>query len=170
MVKRIKLGGVVTLVATLLMLNACNYSFTGASISPDIKTISIQYFPSYASLSPPTLSQTFTEALKDLFIRQTSLTLVTRNGDLQFEGQITGYSTAPVAIQANDNAASNRLTISVDVRFVNTQDPTQNFETTFTRFEDYQSNQDLNAVEDQLIQSINEQLVQDIFNKSVSNW
>jgi outer membrane lipopolysaccharide assembly protein LptE/RlpB len=151
-------------------LQSCNYSFTGASISPDVKTISIQYFPNYASLGPPYLSQSFTESLKDLFIRQTSLTLVAKNGDLQFEGQISGYATAPVAIQADDRAASNRLTMTVQVRFVNTKDETQNFETSFSRFEDYNSSQDLAQVEEELIRKINDQLVQDIFNKSVSNW
>lgn len=154
----------------LAATTSCNYSFTGASISESIKTISIQYFPNYAPLGPPTLSQTFTEALKDVFIRQTSLTLVTKNGDLQFEGQISNYYTAPVAIQANDQAASNRLTITVDVKFVNTQDPKQNFESSFTKFADYSVTQNLAVVESELIQTINEQLVQEIFNRSVSNW
>ena len=161
------LGLVLLLVFTY---SSCNYSFTGASISPDIKTISIQYFPNYASLAPPTLSQSFTEALKDLFIRQTSLTLVSKNGDLQFEGQISDYNTAPVGIQANDQAVNNRLTIKVDVRFVNTKDETQNFETSFSAFDDYNSNEDLATKEEELISNINERLAQDIFNRSVSNW
>ena len=154
----------------VVILMSCNYSFSGASISPDIKTISIKNFPNYSSLGPPTLSQSFTEALKDLFIRQTSLSLVTRNGDLQFEGQISNYVAAPIAIQANDQAADNRLTITIDVKFVNTQDATQNFESSFSRFADYSANENLSAKEDELIREINEQLVQDIFNRSVSNW
>ena len=154
----------------MLFMHSCNYSFTGHSISPEIQTISIQYFPNFASFGPPTLSQTFTEAMKDLFIRQTNLSLVSKNGDLQFEGQISNYASAPVAIQANDRAASNRLTITVDVKFINTKDATQDFEASFSRFADYDSNRDLASVENELIEEINEQLVQDIFNRSVSNW
>lgn len=160
----------IALVIAATSFPGCNYSFTGASISPDIKTISIQYFPNYASLGPATLSQSSTEALKDLFIRQTSLSLISKNGDLQFEGQITNYNTAPVGIQSNDRAAANRLTITVEVRFTNTKDATQNFETSFSAFEDYDSNQDLTSVEQDLIEAINERLAQDIFNRSVSNW
>ena len=154
----------------IFFLFSCGYSFTGASISPETKTISINYFQNYAAMGPATLSQSFTEALKDVFVRQTSLTLVNKNGDLHFEGQISDYRTAPIAIQSNDIAASNRLTITVDVKFVNTNDELQSFETSFSRFEDYNSDQDLASVEEDLIVKINEQLVQDIFNKSVSNW
>jgi outer membrane lipopolysaccharide assembly protein LptE/RlpB len=170
MKSRLKSNRLLFACALFATISSCNYSFTGASISPDVKTLSIQYFPNYSSLGPPYLSQSFTEALKDLFIRQTSLTLVSKNGDLQFEGQISGYSTTPAAIQSDDRAASNRLSITVQVRFVNTKDETQNFETSFSRFEDYSSSQDLATVEEELIGKINEQLVQDIFNKSVSNW
>ena len=97
----------------------CSYSFTGASIAPEVKTFSVDYFPNFTQLGPPLLSQLFTEKLKDLFLAQTSLKLVERNGDLRFEGKITNYRTAPVAIQANDKAASNRLTITVLVKFIN---------------------------------------------------
>lgn len=158
---------------SLLMLSGCkvNYSFTGASIAPDVKTVSVQYFKNNASLAPPTLSQTFTEALKDIFIAQTSLGVVPRDGDLSFEGEITQYMTMPVAIQANsDQAALNRLTITVAVRFKNAKDEKQKFETSFSRYADYASSQNLNAVQNQLIEEINQQLVQDIFNKAVINW
>jgi hypothetical protein len=155
-----------------LIFNACkvNYSFTGASISPDIKTISIQYFPSNAPLAPATLGQKFTETLRDVFTSQTNLTFVNKGGDLNFQGSITGYSTAPMAIQGNQTAALTRLTITVDVKFTNTKNETQNFEQSFTRYADYESTRTLQQVEDQLIKDINSQLVQDIFNKSVSNW
>jgi hypothetical protein len=147
-----------------------NYSFTGASIPPDVKTVSVQYFPNNASVVQPTLSQSFTEALRDIFTSQTNLSLINKGGDLNFEGSITGYNVVPVAIQSNDAAALNRLTITVSVKFTNKKNEKQNFESSFSRFADFNSSQNLSAVEDQLIKDINNQLTQDIFNKSVTNW
>ncbi|TAL58048.1 MAG: hypothetical protein EPN85_12540 [Bacteroidetes bacterium] len=156
----------------ILLLQGCkvHFSFSGASVSPDVKTVSIQYFKNNASLAPPTLSQTLTEAIKDIFTSQTNLGIVSRDGDLSFEGEITNYMTAPVALQANDQAALNRLTITVNVRFTNIKDEKQKFETSFSRYADYSSTQNLNAVQAQLIEDINQQLVQDIFNKAMINW
>ena len=147
-----------------------HYSFSGASIPPEAKTVSVQYFQNQASLAPPTLSQTFTEALRDKLSSQTRLTLVNKAGDLSFEGNVIGYSTAPTAIQSTDQAALNRLTISVNVKYVCTFDEKKNFETSFSRFADYSSTQSLTSVEDQLIRDINEQLVQDILNRALNNW
>lgn len=147
-----------------------NYSFSGASISPEVKTFQVKFFSKTASLGPASLSQTFTEKLKDKFISQTSLALADRNADLTFEGSITGYTIAPIAIQANEIAAQNRLTISVMVKFTNLKDEKQNFESTFSRYVDYDSKENLAAIEDGLIQEINGQLVDDIFNKAVINW
>ena len=147
-----------------------NYSFTGGNIDPKIKTISIQYFQNNASIVQPTLSQAFTEALRDKFSSQTKLVLVNKGGDMKIEGSITGYSTQPVAIQGNETAALNRLTVTISVKFVNTIDETQNFEQNFSRYSDYQSSLSLSAVEESLIKDINEALVEDVFNKSVVNW
>lgn len=163
--------GYIYLVAVILTLTSCGiYSFTGASISPDVKTVSIQYFPSYAPLAKPIISQQFTEALRDMFNSQTNLSLVAQNGDLSFEGAIVDYRTTPEAIQGNQVAALNRLTITVNVKFTNTKDPSQSFETSFSRFSFYSSTQNLSQVESGLVAEINNQLVQDIFNRSVSNW
>ncbi len=147
-----------------------NYSFTGASIPEDVKTVSVKTFQSFAPLANPNLSQTFTEALKDKFLAQTNLDLVSKNGDLQFEGSITGYNITSVAIQGNETAALNRLTIIVKVKFTNTKDSDLDFETSFSRYTDYESSQNLASIEEGLITEINEQLTQDIFNKAVSNW
>jgi len=167
--------GVVMLVVlsgSLLLVNSCkmSYSFTGASISPEVKTISIDNFPNKALLVVPTLSRNFTEALQTYFTSQTNLVLVDRNGDLHLEGAIVGYRVQPVAIQGNETAGLNRLTITVEVKFANKFDDTQDFESTFSRYLDYPSDQNLVAVQEPLIQEINEQLVDDIFNKSVVNW
>jgi hypothetical protein len=146
------------------------YSFTGASIDPKVKTVSVALFPNYAPIAQVTVSQKFTEALKDVFISQTNLTLVREAGDLRFEGAITRYEAVPLAIQGNEIAAQTRLNMTVNVKFTNTIDETQSFEKSFTQFEDFSSTENLSSVEDQLIVSINNKLTQDIFNASVSNW
>ena len=157
---------------TTILFSGCtaSYSFTGASISPEVKTVSIDFFPSNASLAPPTASQAFTEAMKDIFLSQTNLILVKDDGDLQFEGFISNYTANPVAIQGNETAALTRVTMTVNVKFTNTQDEQQSFETSFARYEDFETSQNLSAVEEELLASINNQLTQDIFNKAVTNW
>ncbi|MFN4233966.1 MAG: LptE family protein [Bacteroidia bacterium] len=173
--KIIKLTSIsVILIFTTLFFESCkiSYSFTGASISPDIKTVSIKTFQNNAPLAQPTLSQSFTESLKDIFITQTNLTLIEKGGDLQFEGKITGYNVTPVAIQGNQvsTASLNRLTITVLVKFINTKDEKQNFEQSFSRFADFDASKNLASVENELIKDINSQLSQDIFNRAVTNW
>jgi hypothetical protein len=164
----------VCLLLIVVLFSGCGiYSFTGASISPAVKTISISTFPNNASYVQPTLSQKFTDALRDKFVTQTNLTLVNSGGDLVIDGAITGYNpTEPTAIQggADQTASLYRLSVTVSVRFTNKKDEKQNFETTFTRYEDYERSQRLADVEEQLLDQINEALVQDIFNKAVVNW
>jgi hypothetical protein len=146
------------------------YSFTGASISPSVRTISINYLPNNSLLVQPTLSRTLTETIRDKFTSQSSLSLVGSNGDLTIEGEITGYTTEPVAITSEQQSALQRLRITVNIRFTNKQDPTQDFETSFTRFQDYDARKQLSQVETTLIDIISNELAQDIFNKAVVNW
>lgn len=155
-----------------LFSNGCkvNYSFTGASIPPEAETIHIAYFPNRAELVEPTLSQTITEALKDKFISETNLTIVNQGGDLILEGSITEYNTQPVAIQGDDQAAMNRLTISIQVIYTNTIEEAMSFESRFSRYSDYSSNQNLSTVQEALIEEITQDLVEDVFNKAVVNW
>lgn len=156
----------------LLFLASCsvNYSMTGASISPEVKTITIRFFQKTAGLGPASLGQTFTESLKDKFVSQTNLILTERDGDLTLEGNIPGYTISPLAIQANETAAKNRLSITVNVKFTNLKDEKQNFEASFSRFSDFESSLNIATIEDQLIKEINEQIIDDIFNKAVINW
>ena len=158
------------LLSTFLSSCKMSYSFSGASIAPEVKTFTVKFFGKTASLGPASLSQTFTEKLKDKFISQTNLALADKNADLTFEGSITGYSISPISIQANEIAAQNRLTITVNVKFTNLNDEKQNFESSFSRYADYESSKNLATIEDQLITQINEELVDDIFNKAVINW
>lgn len=145
-------------------------SLTGGDIDPRAKTVSIQTFPNNATLVNPTLSQDFTNALKDMVQSQTPLTIVNSGGDYTFEGEITSYTISPVAIQGNETAAMNRLTISVTVRFVSTFDENKNFEQSFSRYVDYASTQNFTAIESSLVNEINTALTDDIFNKSFVNW
>jgi hypothetical protein len=148
-----------------------SYSFSGASISPEMKTISVQFFQNQAPLFQPTLSSTFTESLKDKMVSQTSLELVNTTGDLNFEGEITNYASNPVAIQGgNETASLNRLTIAVHVKFTNAKDPKLSFDRTFSQYTDYESTQTLNSAENELIPIVVDKLVEDIFNAALTNW
>ena len=155
----------------ILSLTGCRIgvSLTGGSINPEVKTISVHFIKNNATLVIPTLSQQLTDAIKDKFTGQTRLILVNNGGDLDISGEITNYVTSPIAIQANETASQNRLTIAVSIRFVNKIDEKQDFETTFSRYVDYPSNKPLTEM-DEVIQQVNEMLVDDIFNKAVVNW
>lgn len=147
-----------------------NYSFTGANLSPEIKTFTVYYFPNRARLINPTLSQIFTEQLKEKLQRQTSLDELSENGDIEFEGQITGYEVRPMSIQKDDLAAQNRLTITVKVKYINNKDTDQSFEKSFSAFEDYDSLNDLTSIEGTLVPEIVKKLHEDIFNATIANW
>ncbi len=154
----------------LLLSSGCWYSFTGASISPDVRTFSVDYFPNRALQVQPTLSQQITEGLKDRFVSQTTLLMIEGKADLRFSGEILSYSVSPSAIQGNEQASYNRLTITIKVKFANAKDPKMNFETNFSRYADFQSSQSFETIEQQLNQEIVLQLTEDIFNKAVVNW
>jgi hypothetical protein len=162
----------ITVLIIPLLLFACRaqVSLSGATIPPEAKTISIGFFVNNTTLGPPTISQRFTERLKDMVGQQTNLALVNQNGDLQFEGYIADYNVTPVAIQSNDQASMNRLTVSVKVIYFNKFDKTKNFENTFTRFADFNSSESLSSAEGRLVQEINRQLTEDIFNSAFNNW
>jgi len=160
------------LAAGILIMNGCkiSYSFTGASISPEVKTISIQYFQNRADLVQPNLSQYITDALIDKCKAQTNLSVVNGIGDVNFEGEITGYNTRPSTVAADARAATNRFTITVKVKFTNAVDPELSYDQSFSRYEDYDSSSNLSDVEDELSVKIVEFLVEDIFNKAFVNW
>ena len=155
-----------------LLLISCgvNYGFSGGSVPQGAKTMSISLFDARAPLCSPQSAQVFTETVRDVMQSQTPLKLADRDGDIQYEGAITGYAVQPVAIQANETAALNRLTISVSVHFTNKMDPKANADITASRFTDYSSTQDLAAVEDGLVRDISKQLAQDIFDKTLGTW
>ncbi len=155
----------------VMFCHACKmYSFTGASIPAEAKTVSVATFENKASLVEPTLAQLLTDALRDKFVSQTTLDLVDQEGDLQLEGDITAYRISPIAIQGDQTAAMNRLSITIRVKFTNLYDDTKDYEQSFTRYADYSSEEDLASELTGLLDDINEALVEDVFNKAVVNW
>lgn len=164
----------ILLVLISILYNGCGirYSFTGGSIPDGMKTVNIQFFENTAQIVYPTLSQTFTEALKDRIRNQSSLSQVDESGDAIFEGRITSYTINPAAVEAgSDRAALNRLTITVQVKYTNTIKPEDSFDQPFTRFKDFSSaTTPIQAQEEQLIRDINEMLTEDIYNRAFANW
>lgn len=158
----------------LLTITGCRFrlAFNDASIPADAFTASVQYFVIDAPLAKPTFGQSLTEAMKDIIQSQSRLNLVSRDGDVQFSGRVTRYAVSPVAVQGGDasQTALNRLTVSVNVQFVNTKNMEQSYESTFTKYADFSSSQNLASVEEQLLTEITQLLVQDIFNKAFSQW
>lgn len=165
-----KVNTLLILITAFIMTGCGIYSFTGASIPAEAKTVSVQHFPNNANLVNPMLSDIITNNLRDRFMNQTSLDEVPDNGDLAIEGEIVDYKTSPTAITGDQVAALNRLTITVNVRFYNRFDESKNFEQKFTQYDDYPSNEDLNVVQEALVTTICDKLCEDIFNKAVVNW
>ena len=146
------------------------YSFTGASIPINAETVSVTYFTASTTNSPSSLNQTITEGLKDLFLSQTNLNLTNLDGDLNFSGEITKYQISPIAIQANETAEKNRLSITIKVKYKNNFDEKQNFQTTFSRYSDFNSSENFADIETILIEKISVELIEDVFNKAFVNW
>ncbi len=156
-------------------LSGCGvYNFTGGDVG-SAETFQVSYFQNYATQSPgstfdPGLDREFTLALQDLILSQTSLDLVTSSGDLLYEGEIVEYRVSPMTATAEQRAAQNRLTMSIQVRFYNKTKEDTDFEQRFSFFFDYDANSQLASVRDEAHQVIFERLTQDIFNASLANW
>ena len=160
------------LAVTALIVQSCGiYSFTGTSIQPDVKSVTINYFEYKALKVNPSLSNLITEQLKDKFTKLTRLEQVDMDGDLEIIGEVTGYDVKATAITANEQAAQNRLTVNVKIAFINRKYPEDNFENkSFSAYADFDAMQTLDAVEASLCEEIVEKLCDDIFNATVANW
>lgn len=162
---------ILTLVSAMFMLHGCGiYSFSGTSIQPDVKSVTINLFEYKALKVNPTLGNELTESLKDRFRRMTRLEQVDYDGDLEIEGAVTGYDVKSTSVTANEVAAQNRLTVSVSITFTNRKYPEEDFEKSFSAYADYDSAQSLDAVESGLCEEIIEKLCEDILNATVANW
>lgn len=147
------------------------YSSSGASISPEVKSYSIDQFPNKALLVDPDLSNSFYTELNKYIRQKTGLYENTENkGDVRFEGEIVGYTQAPINIQRNEEAGGNRLTIEIRVKFTNTKDDKFDFDEKFSHYADYSIDEDFNSISSRINKEIIDKIIEDVYNKAFVNW
>jgi hypothetical protein len=166
------IGIAAAMLASAFLVQSCGiYSFTGTSIQPDVKSVTINYFEYTAPKVNPSLSNMMTEGLQDKFTRLTKLEQVDMDGDLEIVGTVTGYDVKATAISAQEQATQNRLTVNVKVSFINRKYPEDDFEDKgFSAYADFDASQSLDAVEAGLCEEIVEKVCDDIFNATVAKW
>lgn len=155
------------------ILAACSisYKFNGASIDyAKIKTISIADFPNNAALVYPPLSNNLSEGIRDIYQRQTRLQILRKGGNLELEGEITGYTLTPMAIAADSYSAETKLTITVRVRFTNNIAPDESFEKTYTAYQTFDSSRMLTDVQEELCATMITEIAENIYNDTVARW
>ncbi len=161
------------LVAVVILQSACtvSYKFNGASIDYSrTKSISVADFPNNAALVNPTLSVNLSEGIRDIYSRQTRLQVLRSGGNLELEGEITGYALTPMAITADSYASETKLTMTVKVRFTNNVAPEESFEKTYTAFQTFNSSQLLTDVQDELCNTMIQEIAENIYNDTVARW
>ena len=162
------------LIVLLVLVNSCSisYKFNGASINYDkVKTITIETFPIRSAYVYPALATVFNDDLQTIYMTQTRLQLVPRNGDLNISGEIVGYEVLNQAVKADGYASEAQLKLTVNVRFVNNTNHAEDFERQFSTFRNYDSSKyQLPAVQDDLISEMVDEIVDQIFNATVANW
>ena len=146
------------------------YSFKGASLSPDLKTIQISNIRMETAGGPSNLSLTMNESLKEYFQRNSTLKITNQNPDLQIEGTIIGYDLTPQAPTSDDKAGLNRLTLRVQFQLTNRLDESKNFDQEFSFYQDFPQNQTLTQVEKNLLPKLTDQIILDLFNKIAGDW
>jgi hypothetical protein len=157
----------------LLSLSACKsckYSLSGINIPADVSNISIAYFNNQASLVNPSISQKFTEQLKDKFMRETSLAIVPQNGDFKITGSITDYRIQPSATTNTTEAAKNRFSMTVNVVFECPKHKEMNFTERITKFQEFNATENFQTIENRLSDEVSTQIIQEIFNKVALKW
>ncbi len=157
--------------ALILLATGCGiYSFSGTSIAPEVKSITVHTIENKAMQVNPTLSNLLTQSLQDKYRHLTKLDMVTDGGDLDVSGYITSYEVTPTAVTSDEVASKNRLTVTVKIVFKNEKYPKENFDKSFAAYQDYDSTNSLDAVQASLCDQLVETLVEDIFNATVANW
>ena len=153
------------------LLESCKiYSFSGTTLSPDLKTINVQNALMGTAGGPANMSALFTEKLKNYYTQNSNLKLKPTDSDLILESTIVGYDVTPVSATSGDKAASNRLTIRVEVRFTNNKKEDDNFEKEFSFYKDFPQEQTLADVQASFVPKILDQIVQDMFNATAAQW
>lgn len=157
----------------ILAMHGCviSYKFNGASIDySKVKTISIADFPNQAALVYPPLSNNLSEGIRDLYQRQTRLQILRKGGNLELEGEITGYELTPMSISADSYSAETKLTITIRVRFTNNVAPEESFEKTYSAYQTFDSSRMLTDVQDELCTLMITELAENIYNDTVAKW
>ena len=155
----------------LFIISSCGfYTFSGASISAEIKNIKIGYFINEAENFKVNLDRDITQKLTDFIIEQTDLSVNNNNYEIEINGKIISYDISPISISSNDFANQNRLSISVNIDFKNYINEKENYNQKFTRYVDYKSDQNIEEIESELNDQIIEEICIDIFNKTFVNW
>ena len=156
--------------STIVGCKSCGYSLSGINIPPDVKSISVQFFPNKAALINPVLSQKFTEQLKDKFLRETSLTLINSNGDFRLSGEITNYRIEPAAVNSATGTAKNKFTMAVKVVFECPTHKDLNFSEEITKFTQFDAADNFQSIENTLSEDLSKQIIQEVFNKVALKW
>ena len=161
------------LAALLLVMQSCviSYKFNGASIDyAKIHSISIADFPNNAALVYAQLSNNLSEGIRDLYSRQTRLTILRKGGDLELEGEITGYTLTPMAISADSYSSETKLTLTIKVRFTNNVAPEESFEKTYSAYQTFDSSRLLSDVQEELCNTMITEIAENIYNDTVAKW
>lgn len=154
------------------VLSGC-YSFKGISIPPDISTFYVDPFQNTTINGPADIGDRFSESLKDIILRSSRLSFDDTEPDIEFTGSVSGFNVTSVAPQEVDGtfgSALNRLQIAIQVDYVNNENDEDNWSQSFSFFEDFDSSTDLSSVQEELIANIFQQLTEDVFNRSFTNW
>ncbi len=156
----------------ILIIQACkvNYSFSGINISKDIKTFEVGYIPNNSSFIVPGLNEEFRNMLIDRIDQQTNLVQVKDNGDVNFQGEITGYKVEPVALTAGQTAAKNRITINIKIEYVNRKNEEENIQKTYSWYYDYPADLTRDEVADEAHKLILETILDNLFSDTLAKW
>ena len=172
-IKQLKVVGVLMVLAGIVTACSISYKFNGSSIDyTKVKTISFENFPNRsAGFVWGPMENMFNTALQDIYMQQTRLKQVKRSGDLQLSGEITNYEAFNKGIGSDGYSSMVELRMTVRVNFVNSSNPTENMNgQQFAASREYNSNQQLSAVQDELVNQMIKEIVEQIFNATVANW
>jgi outer membrane lipopolysaccharide assembly protein LptE/RlpB len=157
-------------------LSACwpsSFSFRDTGGMPEEwKTFTLKTLTLEAATCPLSFAAILSENLKDGVQNNTPLLLNTTfgNGEVNMEGKITQYLVTPLAVQGNNNASQNRLSMSLVMTVNITKPKEEQWTMTSTRFADFSSGTNISEIETKLFEDISAQMVQDLINKLLSNW
>ena len=161
----------ISLVLLAGVMQGCGvYSFSGAALSPEVETVTVQRFPNNADLVNPELSQLFTQKLRQKLLQDTNLELVEQGGDIVFSGTIERYNVSAEVVQRGQQASKSELSIGIKTQYKNKVDQKSSFDQLFSSNRTFDQSESLSQVEDELVEEITDNIIQNIFNESINDW